>query len=80
MDKKLLRSSIEVLKKLRKEQQGNVKKSVLKKLDKVIADLESIQQAKKEISSRDLLILLGTVLEKLPAVVELIRFVASVTK
>jgi len=77
---KLLRSSIDTLKSVRLELHGNVEDSVLEVLDKAISDLEIIQQGSKEISAREVLYILGQVLEKLPTLVELIHILSNVLK
>ena len=80
MNAKLLRSSIDTLKSVRLELHGNVEDSVLEVLDKAISDLEIIQQGSKEISAREVLYILGQVLEKLPTLVELIHILSNVLK
>ena len=80
MKVELLRSSIDMLKSIRLELHGNTENSVLEMLDKAISDLEAFQQAPEEISAQDVLCTLGQVLEKLPALVELIRILSDVLK
>jgi len=80
MNERLLRNSIDTLESIRLELHGNVEDSVLDMLDKAISDLEEIQQGSKEISARDVLNILGQVLEKLPVLVELIRILSIVLK
>ena len=77
MNDELLRSSVEVLKSLRAELHGNVEDSVIGQLDKVIRDLEAAQQESSgRYSSMELLFLLGSILEKLPAIVGAIELLA----
>lgn len=80
MKERLLRNSIDALESIRLELHGNVEDSVLDMLDKAISDLEEIQQGSKEISARDVLNILGQVLEKLPVLIELIRILSIVLK
>ena len=78
MNAELLRNSVEALVILRAELRGSVEDSVLEKLDKVISDLESIQQHPDKISASDVLNVLGQVLETLPAIVEMIHILTIV--
>ena len=80
MKAELLRSSIDTLKSIRLELHGNVENSVLEMLDKAISDLEFFQQAPEETSARDVLHILGQVLEKLPMLVELLRILSDILK
>lgn len=80
MKAELLRSSIDTLKSIRLELHGNVENSVLEMLDKAISDLEVFQQAPEEVSARDVLHVLGQVLEKLPMLVELLRILSDILK
>ena len=77
MNAKLLRNSLEALIMLREELHGSVEDSVLEALDKVIDDLQSIQQHPDKISASDVLNVLGQILETLPAIVELIRIMST---
>ena len=61
------------LKSVRLELHGNVENSVLEMLDKAIFNLENLQQGSNKVSARDVLYVLGQVLEKLPIIVELIH-------
>jgi len=76
----LLRSSIDTLKSVRLELHGNVESSTLEMLDKAIFDLENLQQDSDHISTRDVLNVLGQVLEKLPMIVKLIQIVSNSMK
>ena len=76
----LLRSSIDTLKSVRLELHGNVENSVLEVLDKAIFDLENLQQDSDQVSTRDVLNVLGQVLEKLPMIVELIQLLSNAMK
>lgn len=80
MNDKLLGESIEALIMLRLELHGSVDESVLQTLDRVIVDLEAIKNKQGRISSQELLILLGKALEKLPAIVEVIRILSNAFK
>lgn len=80
MKAELLRSSIDTLKSVRLELHGNVENSTLEMLDKAIYDLENLQQDSDEISTRDVLYVLGQVLEKLPVIVELIHILSNAMK
>jgi len=80
MNTELLRSSIDTLKSIRSELRSNLEDSVLKMLDEAIVDLEYIQQSSDQISARDVLYILGQVLERLPMIVELIHIVSTFTK
>jgi len=80
MQTKLLKSSIDTLKSVRAELHGNVENSVLEMLDNAIFDLENLQQDSDKISARDVLYVLGQVLEKLPIIVELIHRLSNSMK
>jgi len=80
MQTKLLKSSIDTLKSVRAELHGNVENSVLEMLDNAIFDLENLQQDSDKISARDVLFVLGQVLEKLPIIVELIHRLSNSMK
>lgn len=80
MKAKLLRSSIDTLKSVRLELYGNVENSVVEMLDKAIVDLESFQQDSSKVSTRDVLYVLGQVLEKLPVIIELIHILSNAMK
>ena len=80
MDAKLLRSSIDMLKSIQSELHSSVEKSVIETLDKVIADLEASQQSPGKINAHDLLIVLASVLDKLPAIVEIIHIMSKAQK
>ena len=80
MNADLLRSSIDTLKSVRLELHGNVESSTLEMLDKAIFDLENLQQDSDHISTRDVLNVLGQVLEKLPMIVKLIQIVSNSMK
>lgn len=80
MKAELLRSSIDTLKSVRLELHGNVENSALEMLDKAIYDLENLQQDSDKISTRDVLYVLGQVLEKLPVIVELIHILSNAMK
>jgi hypothetical protein len=77
---KLLRSSIDTLKSVRAELHGNIENSVLEMLDNAIFDLENLQQDSSKVSARDVLYVLAQVLEKLPAIVELIHKLSNSMK
>ena len=80
MNAELLRSSIDTLKSVRLELHGNLENSALEMLDKAIVDLESFQQDSSKVSTRDVLYVLGQVLEKLPVVIELIHILSNAIK
>ena len=80
MKAELLRSSIDTLKSVRLELYGNVENSVVEMLDKAIFDLESFQQDSSKVSTRDVLYVLGQVLEKLPVIIELIHILSNAMK
>jgi hypothetical protein len=80
MQTQLLSSSIDTLKSVRLELHGNVENSVLEMLDNAIFDLENLQQDSNKISARDVLYVLGQVLEKLPIIVELIHRLSNSMK
>ena len=80
MDERLLGEAIEALIMLRMELHGSVDDSVLQTLDKVISDLEASRNEPNKVSAQDALRLLGTVLDKLPAIVEIIRILSNVFK
>ena len=80
MKAELLRSSIDTLKSVRLELYGNVENSVVEMLDKAIVDLESFQQDSSKVSTRDVLYVLGQVLEKLPVIIELIHILSNAMK
>jgi hypothetical protein len=80
MKAELLRSSIDTLKSVRLELYGNVENSVVEMLDKAIVDLESFQQDSSKVSTRDVLYVLGQVLEKLPMIIELIHILSNAMK
>jgi len=80
MNADLLRSSIDTLKSVRLELHGNIESSTLEMLDKAIFDLENLQQDSDHISTRDVLNVLGQVLEKLPMIVKLIQIVSNSMK
>ena len=73
MHKQLLSGSIDTLKSVRLELDGNVENSVLEMLDNAIFDLETLQQDSNKISAREVLYVLGQVLDKLPVIVEFIH-------
>ncbi len=70
----LLRDSVGALKCIRAELQGNVESSVMVRLDKVIKDLEAAEQSGTDaaITASELLRLLGSLIEKIPAIAEVI--------
>jgi hypothetical protein len=80
MNTQLLGSSIEALLQLRAELHGSVEDSVMETLDKVISDLEAIQQHSDKISAIDVLNIIGEALQALPAIAELIRILSAVIK
>jgi hypothetical protein len=80
MNAELLRSSIDTLKSVRVELHGNVENSALEMLDEAIVDLESFQQDSSKVSTRDVLYVLGQVLEKLPVIIELIHILSNAMK
>jgi hypothetical protein len=80
MHAELLRSSIDTLKSVRLELHGNLENSALEMLDKAIVDLESFQQDSSKVSTRDVLYVLGQVLEKLPVIIELIHILSNAIK
>lgn len=80
MNGKLLGETIEALIMLRLELHGSVDDSVLETLDKVISDLEAARNEPGKLSKQELLRLLGTVLDKLPAIVEIIHILSNVFK
>jgi hypothetical protein len=80
MQTKLLRSSIDALKSVREELHGNVEDSVLEMLDNAIYNLETLQQSSSNINARDVLYVLGQVLDKLPVIVELIHKLSNSMK
>jgi hypothetical protein len=77
MNDKLLGESIEALILLRLDLQGSVDDSVLEELDKVISDLEAIGNEPSTISAQETLHILGTFLDKLPAIVEIIHMLSN---
>jgi hypothetical protein len=80
MDDQLLSKSIEALIMLRLELHGSVDDSVIETLDKVITDLDAARNEPSKISAQDVLHLLGTILEQLPAIVEIIHMLSTVFK
>lgn len=74
MDKELLRDSVDVLKCIRAELQGNVESSVIAQLDKVIEDLETAQTSGIDatIKALEILLLLGQFIEKIPEIAKMI--------
>ena len=82
MDKKLLGDSVSVLKQIRTELHGNVENNVLKQLDKVIQDLETAKQGKPErvITALELLVLLGTLVEKAPQFAQVLEHLIQLIK
>ena len=80
MDERLLGEAIEALMMLRLELHGSVDDSVLQTLDKVIFDLEAARNDPSRVSAQAALRLLGTVLDKLPAIVEILRMLSNVFK
>ena len=75
MNEQLLREALVVLNDIRSELSGNAEDSVICQLDRAIQDLEVVErECSEEITPRDLLELLGKVLEKLPAILALIEF------
>ena len=80
MNTELLGSSIDTLKSIRSELHSNLEDSVLEMLDEAISDLEYIQQSSDQISTHDVLYILGQVLEKLPMIVELIYILSNAMK
>jgi hypothetical protein len=78
MNVKLLRNSVDELNGLRAELHGSVNDSVMEVLDEVIADLqEDLKDDPQKINARDVLELMGKVLEKLPAIVEAIKILSK---
>ena len=69
----LLRSSIEVLLQLQKELKGHVDKSVSDKLDEVIKNLLGLQKNPERIKAKDILFILGSLLDVIPAIVEIVH-------
>ena len=80
MQTQLLSSSIDTLKSVREELHGNVENSVLEMLDNAIYDLENLQQNSSNVNARDVLYILGQVLDKLPVIVELIHKLSNSIK
>ena len=82
MDKKLLKDSVSVLKQIRTELHGNVENNALLQLDKVIQDLETVRQGKSEraITALELLVLLGTLVEKAPQFAQVLEHLTRLIK
>ncbi len=80
MDERLLGEAIEALILLRMELHGSVDDSVLETIDKVISDLDAARDEPRKISAYDALRLLGSVLDKLPVIVEILRILLNVFK
>jgi hypothetical protein len=76
MNRELLSDSVAVLKCIRAELQSDVESSVIAQLDKVIQDLEAAQESGMEtaIKALEILLLLGSLIEKIPAIAEAIDF------
>lgn len=76
MSPELLRDSVEVLKGIRAELQGDVESSVIAQLDKVIQDLETAQESGVDtaIKALEILLLLGQFVEKIPEIAKAIDF------
>ena len=78
MNAKLLKNSIVVIKELREELHSKAEDSVLKKLDQVIADLEKVlQEDPSKICAKDVLLIIGSILETIPAIVEAIKLLST---
>ena len=73
MEQQLLKRSIEVLKKLRLILQNNLEPQEREMLDEAISNLENAQQTNKKIDAIKILEVIGKVIEKIPAVVEIIK-------
>ncbi len=80
MNEKLLGTSVATLTMLRTELHGSVQDCVLETLDEVIKNLEVFQQKPDEISAHDVLLIMGAVLEAVPAIVEIIHLVSGMAK
>jgi hypothetical protein len=81
MNEELLRESVELLKSIRTELHGNVEDGVICLLDKAIQDLEAAQRdSPGRYSVTDVLFLLATIIEKLPAIVKAIEYLMQLTK
>lgn len=77
--KDLLEDSISVLRSIRVELHGKVENGVILLLDQVIEDLEEKQKTPMSTYSPvDLLFLLGSILEKLPAIVAAIELLRNI--
>ncbi len=82
MDKELLRNSAAILIEIRAELHGNVEDSVVEQLDEVIHDLEAAQSGKTErvITALEILLLLGTLIEKVPEIAKTLEFLTLLIK
>ena len=74
MNNELLSDSVDVLKCIRAELQSDVESSVIVQLDQVIQDLETAQTSGIDtaIKALEILLLLGSLIEKIPAIAEAI--------
>lgn len=79
MKRELLSDSVCVLKCIRAELQSDVESSVVVRLDKVIQDLESAQESGIDtaITALEILVLLGSLIEKIPAIAEAIDILVT---
>ena len=78
MNEQLLKDSVEVLKDLRTELHGKAEDCVLVALNKVIADLEqALLENPAKMTPKDILVLVGSILEKLPAIVEAVKIITG---
>ena len=73
MEQLLLRDSIKILKKLRLKFHDNLEPKESELLDEVITKLVIAQQTNRNIDAEKILEVLGKIIEKIPAIVELIR-------
>lgn len=80
MNVRLLRDSIEELQLLRLELHGRVEDSVIEMLEKAILDLQALENSPDAISGHEILYIVGSILEKLPAIVELIYLLTNLKK
>lgn len=82
MDEELLGNSVDILKEIRAGLHDNVEDSVVEKLDEVIHDLEASQfgNTKKVITALEILILLGTLMQKVPEIAATIEFLTQLIK
>lgn len=77
MKNNLLRDSIESLTEIRCELTGKVEDRVVCRIDEVIADLKSLQDSGREIDNVIVLSIIGSVLELVPAIADIVKMLSQ---